>query len=758
MKKDKRRQEVVNHLRKFEIKGEEFGIDRVLRGELSPKQERAVRDQIAQDELMLVIFAEAVESFVEEQYAQLKTPLKLFLRVDEQEPVELSGRDKEVAFETVFAQDVRCLTVENEAELPLLHIDLRMENDFPVHSSEEEITGGAGIRYSLKKTSDGWTFSLTGLVQESSTVFTVDAHQQKADSFESTALDSSLSLSYPITQNERANTPTDLQKKTTYSNLVVSGRDTDTEPKPLPPLSQKAQIKLYEQGEFLALQPQDLEESGEIFVVNQALDNQWVPRNLLNKMLSRGWGLQDVENERSGFVRTEYLRSLINAPRTVINRAFLYNNPSLSQDFGQQDANRAAFCELLNSGIIVPFLFNEEHPAQPPAFSTQEFSAWLQVCKESRPQCVRLSWDHQLNRERISKHLGLRFHTFVGQIMTGMDPRVLLRDLGWSHQRIEAELAPFRKTLRGVAELCMDFSERDKKLTREHLYEKFIIRDDTTVVDGYYDKNKPYASELKQLFDLDYCVNLPDALGGFPLTPTDSLPRAVLQEWKQATQGKVIELEKIAVLLQQAVFDIVQQSFNFRFLSALTLSDILVIRQMDEWLQYKEALSHMLRGTSRDFMAFLSAGTGASTVYQSYVKLVEKIAWYKFGTHEKQKLLPWQPVPELCVSVAGEELRVQWTEEGTFFQVTSSQLPADTPHERVLTGQLHVQQGSHTQQHPLALAMNIDCMRGIVKYPVEQWHDFIQRIRDIPGFHEIQAPKLQQTSTINYAETETEAA
>jgi hypothetical protein len=79
----------------------------------------------------------------------------------------------------------------------------------------------------------------------------------------------------------------------------------------------------------------DLDDLDDVAVVAQSLDNQWVRPDLLAKMLKSGLSLTSdkVARERSRQVRAEYIRSLVNSPQVVINRAYIINNPVVRRDF-----------------------------------------------------------------------------------------------------------------------------------------------------------------------------------------------------------------------------------------------------------------------------------------------------------------------------------------------------------------------------------------------------------------------------------------
>ena len=96
----------------------------------------------------------------------------------------------------------------------------------------------------------------------------------------------------------------------------------------------------------------------------QALDNQWLPRRLLARAMK--YGIERVEEQLNEMVRSEYMRALINGEQVIINRAFLYNNPVIIQDYRVAGKSREAFKTLLQDGVIIPSLYLENSPADEP--------------------------------------------------------------------------------------------------------------------------------------------------------------------------------------------------------------------------------------------------------------------------------------------------------------------------------------------------------------------------------------------------------
>ena len=106
--------------------------------------------------------------------------------------------------------------------------------------------------------------------------------------------------------------------------------------------------------EFEQLVPDELRS---IPIGVQALDNQWLPRKLLTRAMK--YGIERVEEQLNEMVRSEYIRALINGEQVIINRAFLYNNSAIIQDYSVAGKSREAFKTLLQDGVIIPSLYIE---------------------------------------------------------------------------------------------------------------------------------------------------------------------------------------------------------------------------------------------------------------------------------------------------------------------------------------------------------------------------------------------------------------
>ncbi len=411
--------------------------------------------------------------------------------------------------------------------------------------------------------------------------------------------------------------------------------------------------------EFIPLEGDDLEY---VATVAQALDNQWISRQLLTKMLNSRTiqGLADVESERYPVVRAEYIRALITSKQVVVNRAYMYNTHVVRQDYLQAGANREALKALLNEGVIVPYLYKEQSPdEQPPGFTAHDaVTQWQQICQEVRMKCVRLSWDDQQNVVKAGA-MAARFTAWIRTmdlIIKQGNFDVFMRDVGVPESRRVA----FQDRLRYIAREVVN---REIE-TREPFYKTFIVADGTKPVEGKYDPDKPFASEIKQLADLSYATNLPDALGRYALTPIDALPRTALQELRviHGEGGNIISPEELKTLLQREAFSHIagiQGAEFLKSLASLTLGEVGDIRRSNEWYAYIREFETLLASP-------LEFETRLDGMYQRYVGLAGVLS--RFVKEDKRRALErWMPAVTLVINIGSAVLTAIWNPLGDNF-------------------------------------------------------------------------------------------
>lgn len=484
--------------------------------------------------------------------------------------------------------------------------------------------------------------------------------------------------------------------------------------------------------EFEPLEPFGLKS---VPVLVQALDNQWLPRSLLQPAFQAGQITRRIDRKLKKAIRSEYIRSLINGQQVILNRAYLYNNPAIAQDYLKKGQQREAFKALLEEGTIVPWLLAEKTPVDPPASGagtisgfnvTQAFSNWQKLCQEVHTSCVRLSWNEQENIRLTRQRLSERFNTFAASAAM-KDIDAFIRDLGLD----ESAKKGLRKRLAEVGHFGLDMAEKGRLVTRNDLYKAFVTAGDNPA-ERLYDGSKPFAAEIKQLLDLSYNVNLPDALGGYLITPVESLPRTSLQEWQDtARQQDQVTADDILKLLQRTAFDLIEQGLNVKSMDALSLQDVRAIRRMDEWTTYIQSLEYLLQNP------LLFSESGATRVYDSYAKLAKRITDIIAGQDRKEKILTiWSPAIELIFYIAGAVLSCVWTSDGATYQLFGqvSGLVGAAAAPVVARMVIRDMSEKRAQQD---LSTSIDFMRRKMVNAKDQWKEIRRQVEKLPGYQRV---------------------
>lgn len=450
---------------------------------------------------------------------------------------------------------------------------------------------------------------------------------------------------------------------------TITSTDTPDSPLAAPaPSMKRGMVGSSGDARFLMLEPPDIEQFYP--VVTQAFDDQWVPDNLLQAMLSGKTSYQAIQPYLSYLVRTEYMRSLITSEKLIINRVFIYNNPALYRDILPGQAGRTTFKQFLEQGVIVPFLFNESSPVDIPTWIStvpEGFSAWERICQEVQTQCLRFSWDNEQNQDEAKTQLAFKFHQFALTAET-LKLEKLASDLGVD----PTQQHEFRNQLARVAdESSKYYRNNDRHIVRTHLYEQFVTEGRPAL--RHYDGAKPFAGAIKQFFDVAYNSNLADSLGGNLLTPAGSPTRLILQEWESAVKKmQSIKAQDLIAMLRRDTFQRIQQQleqYYLRSMGLLSLNDVQELRKTDEWFEYIAALHRLLD-------APVLFGQLADEVSAKYVALIQRVSAL-VGKRNQQMggalMAPWQPGVEVTVQVGGEKLVLGWGADGVFSDIPAAQ-------------------------------------------------------------------------------------
>ncbi|MCC3770439.1 hypothetical protein [Streptomyces sp. UNOC14_S4] len=472
-------------------------------------------------------------------------------------------------------------------------------------------------------------------------------------------------------------------------------------------------------------------------VIAQSLDNEWVDAKLTRRMVEKGIPLQDVEGTRNKDARAEYFRGLINTRQLIVNRAFFYNNKAVSRDLVAGGEARSAHRRLLADGSLVPYLLNEREPTdRPPNMTLDEeaFTAWRDTVSgmpaSSRITCVRMSWEDRENREAT---MGALFNPFAGQVqrLTATDIPTLASHVGVPPERVPA----FRERMRELVEFSSGRRSRDELVTRRVLYDEFVSVPGLGVSDVRYDRNKPFAAEIKQLLDLIYNVNLADALGVYPLTPAGSIRRVALQEWttlRRTPADTVTDAEQLLLFLRRQAFSAVQDHLTPLNVDGLELADVWSLRQSEAWAAYIRAFDAL----TSDPVAFHDR---VGEVFDRYIRLNAEIVRVAAGRRTRRlESSKWFPVIEVVVllggavfsAVTGDET---WNVVGDIGAVTAK---TGGSVQLVLRNRLD---GGRQQKFAREIAtVRLDSER--------EWARFHGLVRQLPGYRETRGPRAATSS------------
>lgn len=485
--------------------------------------------------------------------------------------------------------------------------------------------------------------------------------------------------------------------------------------------------------DFEKLTPGDLRKAA---IVPQVLDNQWVPRKTLGEMIRSGKGLADVKLDRQNYVLKEWRRALVYGEQAIVNRAFMFNNAVVVDDY-DDFINREYFKQLLRTKVIVPYLFTEDSPDQKPSFHVNDklWNAWMDIIHDTHLSCVRLDWGDQTDDfKRLSKI----FHNYIQTLNTPDQAKHLANHFGIGVEEFPA----FRDRLKEIAFCAFQMANNDRYITRNDLYKEFVCIEGSNIADGRY-SNKPFVSQIKQIADLKYNVNLPDALGRYALTPEDSPPRSALGDLDEAIRGQSItdeNVKEILFALRRLSFDQISQGLYLKSLGSLGLNDVITVRDTDEWEAYRQAMNRLLDNP-------LDFPQGSADLYSRFEALNRAITRIRI---EKDKS-KWEPWVKFMISVGTHALVLllnpaDFTQKLLTVMGTGAVTVGVTPFLMRMTV-------TALTETDADLDISLDFMRGTVRNGRDVWNEMLGQLRSTPGF-EILKKSLSEKLDANQSPAE----
>ncbi|MBQ6456602.1 MAG: TIR domain-containing protein [Mogibacterium sp.] len=323
------------------------------------------------------------------------------------------------------------------------------------------------------------------------------------------------------------------------------------------------------------------------------LDNQWCPPEFYNAPEFWAEGLNWHEGQRiqRDYQTKEIYRALLHHRQLIINRAFLYNSHVFEQWYSQTHDDHRAFEELLEDGSILVYLTTEKKPYDPavlPGFATANYHEWGDVCSKVAVYCVRMDWTDEATN--ILKTDQLLFHRFENFCLSMAENKHLQEDMAEAFGFDENQRQAFSDIWYEVQIRAAARDRREKpSYTRDIFYDEFLIRKNTAVSDGILDINKAFAPELKEIVDLQYGLNLPEALGARPVFPAYGNLRDFYRSGQMLEHGaREITVEELSCAIGEFWPDFIrsEDAWDYPAIDTVSLSEVAMLRQLTEWKRY----------------------------------------------------------------------------------------------------------------------------------------------------------------------------
>lgn len=468
-----------------------------------------------------------------------------------------------------------------------------------------------------------------------------------------------------------------------------------------------------------------------------ALDNQWISQDLLDELThpSTQKPFNEVRSRRDREARCEYLRSLVVCEQVVLNRAFIINSPAVSRDYKEDTDNTAVFKALLADATIVPYLYSESLPDEKPKYDhdADALVAWTRLCGETEMSCVRLSWDDKVNEQLIKQHLSQNFHQFCQAISAGdVD--------SWSEMFLSPlESKQFRKRLAALSTHCVQRSAEEELVTRNELYKEFVLSPKSPDVakNPVYatDQEKPFAGWIKQLIDLRYNANLPDALDKFLMTPNDSLDRLALQELSKFERLETVDPSELARVVKAISFDVSQHGLEIPILSQMQLVDVGALRDTQEWLRYRDSMDDLISSSLRNPFAFADTGDEVFEAYAAVSRRASSILKSRLQSGYANAIRQSAPTVKVVFEVLGAFVEICFPGSGGKIIRATGKLSDLAGQFSPMTAKIIVEGDNSLDEGELSgeLTLNAQFMRykfDDIRSHDGGWEDFICMLED----------------------------
>ncbi len=332
-------------------------------------------------------------------------------------------------------------------------------------------------------------------------------------------------------------------------------------------------------------------------VYPMCMDNQWCPPELISdeNYVKYGFSSDIIRAKREIAQLNEIYRALLHNWQLIINRASVFNTDALISLYTDKGETGRAFCELMENGSIVVFLFREDSPVDNlPEFDYDEsaHSVWKRLCSEHSFYFIRLDWNSsENNKSETDIRLAAQFRNMLMCVADDANRLKMLCDVlnipnekrnsfrsVWKDIRMSIIFKNFENTVNNL-----------ENYNREDIYKTYITLDGTKVNEGILDRNKPFVTELKQVVDLCYSFNLPYAIGVRPVSNyDDELWNVMSAEINPDSNVRLLSVGELYCAVMTFVPDFIETDVCYPTNTMLDMSDLNEIRKMPQWHEYMQ--------------------------------------------------------------------------------------------------------------------------------------------------------------------------
>ena len=355
------------------------------------------------------------------------------------------------------------------------------------------------------------------------------------------------------------------------------------------------------------------------------MDNQWCPPALMKDpdFIKEGLRANSISMKRDLAQMNEIHRALLHNWQLIINRASIFNTEALISIYHDENETRKAFCELMENGSIVVFLFSEASPVEEPKFDhdVKTFEIWEKLCQEHTFYFLRLDWDDENNKAETDTRLSAQFRNML---MCVADDKNRLKMICDVLNIPVGKRDAFRDVWKEIRLNIIDINDNNSideivNYNRNELYKKFLILDQTKVNYGILNYEKPFVTELKRVVDLCYCFNLPHAIGVRPVTDyDDELWNVLSAEMSQDPNVRLLSVDELYCSVMSFVPDFINTEVCYPNDTILDLSEVSGIRRMDLWKEYMQLVDMGRKRSGLNEIDF----SDVRKIWQSFHKLL----------------------------------------------------------------------------------------------------------------------------------------